>query len=526
MPEFRFTRRPATLRLTRLLVLSLLALWCIVGGAQELGSTDTIRIGVLKNGAYEIATLPLEPYVARVLAGEALPGSDLAAQQALAIAIRTYALGNRGKHRAEGFDLCDQTHCQVMRTATPITERAAQTTAGQVLLYRGEPATVFYSASCGGHTETPSNVWPGAEDVPYLPSQPDDGCGGMPEWSTELTMGDLQRTLQQAGFRGTLQNVRVGTRSASGRVGDLLLDGLTPAKITGQDLRAAVGRTIGWQYVRSTAFELERTSRGFRFRGHGFGHGVGMCVIGSTKLATAGESASQILGRYFPGTTIGGYGPRLTATPAAPPEPPRIAAAPPPRISAPPTASTTPVPIAPGPAPLVAAGADLAISLPEGDDGQRSAIAQIVARERASLVATLGVPTTARVLVRFHPTVDAFEAATKQPWFTLGAVVGSELHFVPIAVLRSGGILERNIRRQLVHALADGAFSGRPMWVREGAALHFSDEGNGPGNRGACPLDSEFARPSSPGALTDIYARARACFERQLSTGRRWQDVR
>ena len=38
-----------------------------------------------------------------------------AAAQALAIAIRTYALFNAGRHQRDGFDLCDTTHCQVLR---------------------------------------------------------------------------------------------------------------------------------------------------------------------------------------------------------------------------------------------------------------------------------------------------------------------------------------------------------------------------------------------------------------------------
>src|SRR5262245_35735790 len=141
-------------------------------GAQtsDAKAAATIRIGFLRDGKYEVSTLPLESYIARVLAGEALPGSDPAALEALAIAIRTYALGNLGRHKADGFDLCDQTHCQVVRTASPVTEEAAQATAGQILLYKGAPATVYYSASCGGRTEIPSEVWPGEDDPPYLPS--------------------------------------------------------------------------------------------------------------------------------------------------------------------------------------------------------------------------------------------------------------------------------------------------------------------------------------------------------------------
>jgi SpoIID/LytB domain protein len=470
-----------------------------------------VRIGVLKDGAYEIVTLPMETYVARVLAGEALPGSGDAAYEALAVAIRTYTAGNRNRHRADGFDLCDQTHCQVMRTATAVTERAAQATAGEVLLYKGDVATVFYSASCGGHSEKPSNVWPGAADEPYLPAKPDDGCGGMPEWSTELTLADLQRALNSAGHRGTLRDFRIGSRNESGRAQELLLDGLTPDRISGQDLRAAVGRTMGWQYVRSTAFDLERTPRGFRLRGHGYGHGVGMCVIGSTKLATAGQSAHDILAYYYPGTNIGSIAPRFTS---AAPEPPRIAAAPPPRLSA---------PAAP---PALATGSDLAISLPEGDEGERTVVAQLITRERRALADLLGVPSVAAVTVRFHPTVQAFEQATGQPWFTLGSVAGTEIHLVPLSMLRDADVLERTIRHQLVHVLADPAFNRRPRWVSEGAAVHFAAGVNGPGHRGNCPTDDEFNQPVSAGALTDVYARARACFERQLDLGRKWQEIR
>ncbi|HKB13172.1 MAG TPA: SpoIID/LytB domain-containing protein, partial [Vicinamibacterales bacterium] len=88
-------------------------------------------MGIAKpGGGYAIVELPLETYVARVLAGEAARDSQPAALEALAITIRTFARANAGRHRADGFDLCDQTHCQVVRTATAATERAAAATAG------------------------------------------------------------------------------------------------------------------------------------------------------------------------------------------------------------------------------------------------------------------------------------------------------------------------------------------------------------------------------------------------------------
>src|SRR5437879_399836 len=146
---------------------------------------DRLRVGFARSGGgYTVTVLPLENYVARVLAGEAARDSPPAALDALAITVRTFALANVRRHRADGFDLCDQTHCQVVRAATSATDAAAARTAGRLLLHGGAAASIYYTASCGGRTEIPSAVWPGAADPPFLPSREDDACGGTPAWQT------------------------------------------------------------------------------------------------------------------------------------------------------------------------------------------------------------------------------------------------------------------------------------------------------------------------------------------------------
>ncbi len=423
--------------------LLLLLVCCLALGVtspgQVVGPTEMIRIGVLKDGVYDVQTVPLEVYVARVLTGEALPGSAPAAYEALAVAIRTYTLSNRGRHGGDGFDLCDQTHCQVMRDLTPVAERAALATAGQVLLYRGQPASIFYSASCGGHTEKPSNVWPGSADPPYLPAHVDDGCGGMPAWSTELRLPDLQRSLAAAGYSGTLRNIRVATRTESGRVDDLVLEGMSPAEITGQDLRAVLGRTIGWRYVQSTAFDLTRSGDAFRFRGRGYGHGVGMCVIGSTKLAVAGESAHQILARYFPGTMI-----ESMLEEKVP--------------SLDPSASPVPVPVAspepPGPPDLAAVVATAAAVVPVDVNARaRRDLETLISQVRLELASALRAMLPPAMTLRIHESTVEYEKATGVPWFTQGVLRSGELHLVPIGPLEDSGMLERVVRREVVHAI-------------------------------------------------------------------------
>ena len=80
----------------------------------------------------------------------------------------------------------------------------------------------------------------------------------------------------------------VGPRRAASRV-----EGFTPPEISGHDFRMAVGRVAGWQSIKSTAFDVDRTSSGYRFKGRGFGHGVGLCVIGAGRRAATGATADR-----------------------------------------------------------------------------------------------------------------------------------------------------------------------------------------------------------------------------------------
>jgi len=466
------------------------------------GVTSTIRVGVAREGGgYTVRALPVEEYVAGVVAGEAARDSSPSALDALAITVRTYAMANLGRHRDEGFDLCDLTHCQVLRKATAATIRSSQTTAGRILMYRGAPASIFYTASCGGHTERPSAVWPGADDPEFLPSRDDDACEGQPAWTAELSAADLARALRSGGFRGgAIRDVRIAARNGSGRVMRLSIDGFTPDQISGQDLRAVVGRTLGWQFIKSTAFDLRRTSTGFHFAGHGSGHGVGMCVIGAAHLGARGRSAADILSRYFPGAQISSTASVVAAAPALVP------------------------------------AVDVLVSLPAGDEGERDVIRDLTLRARDRLAGQLGVAVPPRIALRFHPTVESYQRASGQPWFTAGATVNTEMHFVPLTVLRDRGVLDKTVQHELVHLLTDRALAGRPLWVREGAASYFAGErapdadASGrkprPGPRVSCPTDDELQQPVSPGALSIAYRRAAACFAREMASGKKWSDVK
>ena len=77
----------------------------------------------------------------------------------------------------------------------------------------------------------------------------------------------------------------------------------------------AIGRALGWQILKSTAFDLARHRGRYTFTGRGYGHGVGFCVIGAMRRAAAGASRPALLEAYFPGLRVADY--RSLRLPAA-----------------------------------------------------------------------------------------------------------------------------------------------------------------------------------------------------------------
>jgi hypothetical protein len=160
----------------------------------------------------------------------------------------------------------------------------------------------------------------------------------------------------------------------------------------------------------------------------------------------------------------------------------------------------------------------------------RQELAAITDAARTALPGPLGLGSGSAipaVPVVAHPSDAAYERATGRPWFTLGAYVGGQIHLMPLDQLRQRGMLERTLRREIVHTVVDEPLRARPQWVRDGIALYYSGtQSPEPGRAGPCPGDAELLRPTSAGALTRAYAAARDCAARQLSGGRRWTEVR
>lgn len=284
-----------------------------VASARRLPQTVRVRT------AGRVLTVPLEDYVLGSALAEVSPVGESAAAvsrifEVQAILARTYAVFELGRHGAEGFDLCDTTHCQLYDPARIGTSRFTQAardavarTAGEVLLYGGRPAETLFHSDCGGHTADAGDVWGGAP-VPYLLGGPDD----VPalthrRWQVDVSTDSLRRALNldprsEPGRR--LDTLDVVTRDASGRAERLEVHGEHMHVVRGEDLRAILNRTLGDRGIQSTRFSVARSGGSYRFQGTGFGHGVGLCQVGAAARARQGQTASAILAAYFPGTQL------------------------------------------------------------------------------------------------------------------------------------------------------------------------------------------------------------------------------
>ncbi|HLP30929.1 MAG TPA: SpoIID/LytB domain-containing protein, partial [Geothrix sp.] len=122
-----------------------------------------------------VNTLDLETYLRGVVPKEmgAWEFPSLEALKAQAVAARTYAVANRGKRAADGFDMGDTVADQVYGGRDgeqSLTDRAIQETEGLFATYGGKPIQALFMANCGGHTTDVAHVFGG--DAPYLKAVP------------------------------------------------------------------------------------------------------------------------------------------------------------------------------------------------------------------------------------------------------------------------------------------------------------------------------------------------------------------
>lgn len=413
--------------------------------------------------------LPLERYVAAVLAGESSVFRSDEALKAMAVAARTYAVRLRGRHAAEGYDFCATTHCQHVDLAalTPRLEAVAQQTAGQLLWFEGKPAFACYTRDCGGRSEDAAAVWP-EEAAPYLKSHDDPYCvragGSAWQWNADprQVWEALGRALLTAPHR--LEHIEIESATPSGRARTLVLEGAGErVRIAAGSFRLAMGREVGWNTVRSDRYRVRSAGGRLVLDGTGSGHGVGLCQRGADQMVSDGRTWREILAFYYPGTEAG-----LTARGIAWQR-------------------------------IGGENVSLLTTHPEADG------AVLAAAERQLRAATqrTNLAAPGKIEIRIYPDLDSFRNATGEPGWVAAHTENRRIDLQPAELLRSRGALDSTLRHELLHVLVEAhAARGLPLWFREGLIGYLEDSAAGSARP---PADADLRQTAAADRARQAY---------------------
>ena len=308
-----------------------------------------------------INVVDLEDYVKCVIPWEMSKDWPVEALKAQAVCARTYAVCQT-KHRAQGFDICATTHCQVYQGTAASganSDAAVDQTAGEFLYYSGRlvQEAVYYSSN-GGASEDSLNVW--GNDVGYLKSKIDPYEGKIASiipqynWSTTFTASELTTLLNNRGYGiGTVKNAYVSAYTDTGNVYSITFTGTSGSKTivreacrsllnlrsqrftiggggsenaysvndTGESVALSAASAVdssgkrsalsGNVYVITSSgtsqLEQRTTTSGsgsFVISGSGYGHNVGMSQWGAYSMANLGYSYRDILQFYYTDVSI------------------------------------------------------------------------------------------------------------------------------------------------------------------------------------------------------------------------------
>ncbi|MDI3256895.1 MAG: stage II sporulation protein D [Kyrpidia sp.] len=271
-------------------------------------------IRVYRTATGTVTPVPLEDYVAGVVAAEMPANFQLEALKAQAVAARTNAVRAlaRPGRAPNGADITDDhTRDQAYLSPDDLRHRwgsafagkyqriqqAVRATAGQILVYGGQPIEAAFFSTSNGYTASAREVW--GKNLPYLQSVPSPWDAEVAPRFRDTKTVSLQQLADAlhldavpAATGGSL--IQVLDESPTHRIKELRVGDRT---LSGNEFRAALG-------LNSTSFTWTVSKGQVIFQTSGYGHGVGMSQYGAEALARQGKTAEDILQYYYRGTAV------------------------------------------------------------------------------------------------------------------------------------------------------------------------------------------------------------------------------
>lgn len=271
--------------------------------ASATAAESPFSVAVMRTTTETVEDVPLEEYVARVVAAEMPADFELEALKAQSLAARTYTVNHLlyGGGQDE-YDVTDTVDHQVYKNDEELLqqwgsdyewkmnriEEAVAATEGELLTYDNEPITASFFSTGNGKTENSEDYW--ENEIPYLRSVESP-------WDTESPKYTDQETFTLAQLAEALEiDLPAETplfieesHTESGRVDQVAFEG---HRFSGREVRERLD-------LPSTDFTIKQSNDHLIFTTEGFGHGVGMSQYGANGMAKEGNTYEEIIQHYY-----------------------------------------------------------------------------------------------------------------------------------------------------------------------------------------------------------------------------------
>ena len=277
--------------------------------------------------------VPMETYLAGVIAKELFNGWGVATHRAQTVAARSYALCEMAMWKGRRhYDVVagEQSQAWIGTTKHERSLNAVAHTRGQVLLFDSRVVPAYYSSCCGGERAAARDAISGSimHDIAPLSVTGSDGrdcCSWAPtyRWKSRVDLATFARALpawaRNEGYASLLKvdgvrRVDLLERNAAGRPVRFRITDAKGAsyEVTAERLRWALNADPrdpallrpSKDRVKSANFEALIAGRELVLAGRGHGHGVGMCQYGAEAMSKKGAKEAAILSRFYPGAKV------------------------------------------------------------------------------------------------------------------------------------------------------------------------------------------------------------------------------
>lgn len=254
-------------------------------------------VTVNKSGKLQLINdVEFETYLAGVVQSE-IYGTDPEIFRVQAIISRTWAMRNINKHKSEGYNFCDQVHCQAYlnRCVRPDIMLGTIASSGQTIVdSNGKLIDTPFHSNSGGQTANSEDVWRAA--LPYLRSVPDT-------FSYNMRQSDWVKIISADKWLNYFAKHKVDIKNDSIRR-ELLSFSQSERKT--RLCNVPLTRIRSDFQLKSTFFSVLYDSAAHRITlsGHGFGHGVGLSQEGTIRMVGLGFTYDSIIRHYYTGAHV------------------------------------------------------------------------------------------------------------------------------------------------------------------------------------------------------------------------------